>query len=113
LVDHEDNWLNSGSLTASYFFRRKYGGYVEAFSQTGTTDHTLYASGTQVLGSANGKPNVQGYRFELNFLPWLNTKLGVQYTVYTRFNGRANNYDGFSRDAHNNNIVFLYVWTAF
>jgi len=89
------------------------GGYVQAFSTTGTADSTLYASGTQVLGSANGKPNTQGYLFEADFLPWLNTRLGLQYTVYTRFNGRANNYDGFSRNAWNNNTVYLYVWTAF
>ena len=113
LVDHTDNWLNSGNLAVSYFFRRKVGGYVQAFSTTGTADSTLYASGTQVLGSANGKPNTQGYLFEADFLPWLNTRLGLQYTVYTRFNGRANNYDGFSRNAWNNNTVYLYVWTAF
>jgi hypothetical protein len=113
LVDHTNNWLNTGSLGASYFFRRKIGGYVQAFSTTGTADSTLYAAGTQVLGSASGKPNTQGYLFELNFLPWLNTKLGAQYTVYTRFNGRADNYDGFSRHAHDNNTVFVYVWTAF
>src|SRR5262249_34806171 len=113
LVDHTNNWLNFGNLAASYFFRRKVGGYVQAFSTTGTADSTLYASGTQVLGSANGKPNTQGYLFEVNFLPWLNTKLGLQYTMYTRFNGRADNYDGFSRNAWNNNTVYLYVWTAF
>lgn len=113
LVDHADNWLNTGRLTASYFFRRKIGGSVQAFSTTGTGDSVLYASGTPVLGSANGKPNTQGYLFELDFLPWLNTKLGAQYTLYTRFNGRANNYDGFGRNAANNNTLYVYVWTAF
>ena len=112
-MDHTNNTLHTGRLTASYFFRRKIGGSVQAFSTTGTGDSVLYASGTPVLGSANGKPNTQGYLFELDFLPWLNTKLGVQYTLYTRFNGRADNYDGFGRNAANNNTVYVYVWTAF
>jgi hypothetical protein len=113
LVDHTNNTLDTGRLTGSYFFKRKIGGAVQAFSTTGTRDHTLYASGTSVLGSANGKPNTQGYLFELDFLPWLNTKLGAQYGVYTRFNGRSNNYDGFGRSAANNDFVYVFVWTAF
>jgi hypothetical protein len=113
LVDHTNNTLNTGRLTAEYFYKRKIGGSMQAFSTTGTRDSTLYASGTSVLGSANGKPNTQGYLFELDFLPWLNTKLGAQYGLYTRFNGRSNNYDGFGRDASKNNFVYVFVWTAF
>jgi hypothetical protein len=29
------------------------------------------------------------------------------------FNGGKNNYDGFGRNASNNNTVFLYAWLAF
>jgi hypothetical protein len=113
LVAHTNNTLNTGRLTASYFFKRKIGGSAQVFSTTGTRDSVLYASGTPVLGSANGKPNTQGYLFELDFLPWLNTRLGAQYTLFTRFNGRSDNYDGFGRNAANNNTVYVYVWTAF
>ncbi len=113
LVDHEDNYLDTARLTASYFFRRKIGGYAQAFSTTGTRDHTLYATGTPILGSTNGRPDTQGALFEIDFLPWLNTKLGVQYTMFTKFNGRSHNYDGFGRNAPENNNLYVFIWTAF
>ena len=105
--------LDTERLTGSYFFKRKLGGSVQLFSTTGTRDATLYASGTPVLGSATGKPTTQGAVFEINYLPWLNTKLGVQYTLYSKFNGRSSNYDGFGRNASGNNLLYVYVWTAF
>ena len=83
------------------------------FSTTGTSDKVMYASGTAVLGSASGNPATRGAMVELDFLPWLNTKLGVQYTAYTRFNGASSNYDGFGRHASDNNTVYLFIWIAF
>ncbi len=113
LAANTDNHLDTERVTGSYFFRRRIGGSVQMFSTTGSSDSLLYPSGSPVVGSANGKPNTQGYTFELDFLPWLNTKLGVQYTLYTKFNGKVNNYDGFGRNASDNNIVYVFVWTAF
>ena len=37
-------------------------------------------------------------------------KFALRYTAYTRFNGANTNYDGFGRDARDNNSVFLLVW---
>jgi hypothetical protein len=113
LVDHANNTLNTARITGSYFFRRMIGGSAQLFSTTGTRDHTLYAAGTSILGTASGSPDTQGATFELDFLPWLNTKLGAQYTLYTKFNGRTHNYDGAGRDASGNNTLYIYVWTAF
>ena len=36
----------------------------------------------------------------------------VQYTIYDKFNGASSNYDGFRRSAHDNNTLFLFLWTA-
>jgi hypothetical protein len=113
LAERTHGTLDTERLTGSYFFKRKIGGSVQLFSTTGTRDATLYASGTPVLGSASGKPTTQGAVFEVNYLPWLNTKLGVQYTLYSKFNGRSSNYDGFGRNASGNNMLYVYVWTAF
>jgi len=113
LAANTHNHLDTVRLTGSYFFRRKIGGSAQLFSTTGTSDPVLYPSDIPVLGSANGKPKTQGYTFELDFLPWLNTKLGVQYTLYTKFNGKSNNYDGFGRNASDNNTVYVFIWTAF
>ncbi len=113
LVDHPNNTLDTVRFTGSYFFRRKIGGSVQLFSTTGSKDTVLYPSGIAVLGSATGRPDTRGAVFELDFLPWLNTKLGVQYTMYTMFNGKSRNYDGFGRNASDNNTVYVFVWTAF
>src|SRR5262249_49647803 len=75
--------LDTVRLTGSYFYDRKYGGSVQIFSTTGTTDTGLFTP-SPVVGSRKGKPDNQGAIVELNYLPWLNTKLGVQYTAYTK-----------------------------
>ena len=41
-----------------------------------------------------------------------NLRIGLQYTVYTKFDGAASNYDGLGRNAANNNTLRLFVWTA-
>ena len=106
------NTLNTVRLTGSYFYNRKIGGSLQYFSTTGSSDSVLYAAGT-VTGSANGSPDTQGIVAELDYLPWLNTKLGVQYTAYTKFNGASTNYDGSGRNAADNNTLYVFVWTAF
>ncbi len=113
LAANTHNHLDTERLTGSYFFRRKIGGSVQLFSTTGTSDQVLYASGTPILGSATGKPDTRGAVFEVDFLPWLNTKLGLQYTVYGKFNGSSHNYDGFGRNASDNNTLYIFLWTAF
>jgi len=37
----------------------------------------------------------------------------VQYTAYGRFNGASKNYDGFGRNASDNNTLFIYTWLAY
>jgi hypothetical protein len=113
LASNTRDTLDTVRLTGSYFFKRKFGGTVQLFSTTGTPDTAHYGSGTQVVGSISGSPTTQGAMFELNYLPWLNTKLGIQYTLYSQFNGKSRNYDGFGRNASENNTLFVYVWTAF
>jgi hypothetical protein len=109
---HPHDTLDTARVTGSYFFDRKIGGSLEAFSITGTNDPVLFAP-SQVLGSNTGSPTTQGATLELDYLPWLNTKIGVQYTAYLKFNGSATNYDGFGRSAADNNTLFVFVWAAF
>jgi hypothetical protein len=49
----------------------------------------------------------------LEFAPFAQTKLGVQYTLFDRFNGGTKNYDGFARKASDNNTLFVYAVLAF
>jgi hypothetical protein len=50
---------------------------------------------------------------ELDFTPWLNTKLAFQYVSYFNFNGSSSNYDGAGRNASDNNTYYLLAWLAF
>ena len=45
--------------------------------------------------------------------PFVNLKLGVQYTAYPQFNGSGSNYDGFGRSAGANNTLYAFAWVAF
>ena len=85
------------------------------FSTTGSADAALYGAGAApgVVTSANGDPATKGWMAELNYVPWLNTKLSLQYTGYTKFNGGKSNYDGFGRNASDNNTIYALVWFAY
>jgi hypothetical protein len=93
-------------------FLQAIGGTVAYFATSGTADPVLYAP-AQFTGSSNGKPNSNGFIFELDYLPWRWTKLGVQYTLYIKFNGGGKNYDGSGTNAHRHNTVYFFAELAF
>jgi hypothetical protein len=111
------NTLSTTQVAATYYYRRKIGGTVQYFSTTGSTDTLLYpATGTGqpgVVTSANGSPDTRGWITEVNYLPWLNVKLSLQYTWYSKFNGGGSNYDGVGRNASDNDTLYLLLWFAY
>jgi len=106
------NNLKTLKLTGEYSFHRKIGGSLGYFSTTGTSDTILYAA-APVVGSANNSPNANGYIAEVNYLPWLNVRLQMQYVGYEKFNGLKVNYDGTGRSASDNDTLYLLVWLAY
>ena len=104
--------LDTLRATATYYYQRRYGGSVQLFQTTGTTDPLVYPAAA-VTGSRNGSPDTRGLKFEFDYVPWLNTKIGLQYTAYLDFNGASKNYDGFGRNASDNNTLYAFLWTAF
>jgi hypothetical protein len=117
----------SGSLDAfaadvSYILQQTWAASLGLFDTNGSTNHLLFAPGV-IAGSASGSPATRGYIMQLEWIPfgkfgsfaspWVNLRLGLQYTGYWRFNGGSTNYDGFGRSASDNNSVFLYTWLAF
>ncbi len=118
---NSSNTLNSLRLRGTYFYSQdwsRYGATVQYFSINGSKDTGLFT------GSAIGSPNSKGWIFELDYLPFINTaplpfwpwaqvKLSLQYVAYTKFNGASRNFDGFGRDASENNTLFLLAWFAF
>ena len=113
LAQNVNNDLHSLQVTAEYSFRRLIGGSVGLFSTSGSTDPLLYANDGSVGGSLTGSPDSRGYILEVNYLPFLNTKLTLQYVGYTRFNGGGTDYNGAGRSASDNNTLYALVWVNF
>ncbi len=106
------NTLKSLRFNASYYPRQWIGVSGGYFDTRGSTDAGLYAP-NPVDGSASGKPNTNGFVGEVDLNPWENTRVGLQYTGYSNFNGGKSNYDGSGRNASGNNTLFAFVWLAF
>jgi hypothetical protein len=79
------------------------------FNTSGDFDDGLYAP-AEVDGSAAGKPDSRGWIAQVAYFPWQNVQMTLQYTGYNKFNGGSTDYDGFGRDASDNNSLFLQAW---
>lgn len=116
----------------SYIYRAKYGGSVAFFNRSGTTNTLNQSAGfdsngqitsadplgtgitsTRVGGNLAGNPATRGLTYEAFWMPKQNIRLGAQLTTYSLFNGAASNYDGFGRNASDNNTLFVYAWFAY
>lgn len=100
------NSLDQIKVTGSYYYKRTLGGQLTLGSVNGTTDAALYASST------TGSPDSRWATLELDYLPFLNTKLLLQYTLYQKFNGSTGVYDGV-RKPSDNNALMLGLWISF
>ena len=119
--------LNQIRMNVSYWYQNTYGITLGWQNTWGPANPVLYPSpafgGGDLTGSANSKPNSNAFIVEADWVPfgkgdswmspWANLKLGIQYTMYTEFNGGHENYDGFGRSAADNNTLFLFAWMAF
>jgi hypothetical protein len=118
----------------SYVYQAKYGGSLSLFSLRCSTNTLSQTSGyapdllppaissdpnltqypsTRVNGNLSGNPATQGQTYEIFMMPIQNIRVGLQYTNYNLFNGAKTNYDGFGRNASDNNTLFVYAWAAF
>jgi hypothetical protein len=104
--------LTTLKLTAEYSYHRKIGGSLGYFSTNGSSDSLLYAA-APVIGSADNRPSSNGYVAEVNYLPWLNVRLQLQYVVYEKFDGLKLDYDGSGRNASDNDTLYALVWLAY
>ena len=115
--------LNSFQANVSYWYKNTYGLTLGWQKSWGPSNPVLYETGEPLSGSANGKPNSNDFIIEADWVPFgkedlswrplVNLKLGMQYIVYTQFNGGTNNYDGFGRNAGDNNALMLFAWMIF
>ncbi len=112
LTARSSSTLETFKINGIYYYKRTLGGSLGYFSTTGDADPGLYAPAS-VTGSANGSPDTNGWVLEFDYLPWLNTKFVLQYTMYDKFNGGTSNYDGSGRRASDNNTLYAAAWLMF
>jgi hypothetical protein len=112
LAMNRTNTLSAFRLGGSYYFRRQYGGALGLFSTHGSSDPLLYAA-APVVGFANDSPDSNGWIGEVDYVPWQNVKLSLQYVAYERFNGAGTDYDGAERSARDNNTLYVLGWFSF
>lgn len=120
-ADRSREFLNSVTANASYYYNNRYGATAGLFSSNGTTDTTRYPAG-DIDGSASGSPNSSGYVVQFDYTPFgnrsaplypfLNVRLGAQYTHYFHFNGGGADYNGDGRNANKNDTFLLLLWLA-
>jgi hypothetical protein len=117
---------------ATYVYQAKYGGSLAFFNKTGSSNSLNQSSGydsagqitssdpggtgiesLRVNGNLTGNPGTRGLTYEAFWTPLQYVRVGLQYTAYSKFNGASTNYDGFGRNAKDNNTLFGYVWFAY
>ncbi len=116
----------------TYVYQAKYGGSLSFFNVTGNANTLNQTSGydstslittddpggtgitsTRVNGNLSGNPATRGFTYEAFWTPIQYARVGVQYTAYNKFNGASDNYDGFGRNAKDNNTLRFYIWAAY
>ncbi len=74
IYSNSTDTLTQFLVTAEYFRNRRFGGLVSFTRTTGTTD--------VLLNGGDGSPANQYETFELDYVPWLNFRLLLQYDAY-------------------------------
>jgi hypothetical protein len=102
---------------ASYYWRNKIGATVALFNTFGPANPVLFPD------SRTSSPDSSGMTLQLEGTPWgegasplgprFNMRVGVQYTVYSRFDGASRNYDNAGADASDNNTFRVFTWLAY
>lgn len=124
--------VNVLRMKLSYIYQAKYGGSMSFFNSTGTANTLNQTSGfdsngqitstdplgtgitsTRVNGTLTGSTAARGMTYEAFWMPLQYVRVGAQFTAYNKYNGARDNYDGFGRNARDNNSLLLYVWGAY
>ena len=126
----DTNHLVRGKLT--YVYQAKYGASAGFFNLTGSSNTAYLTAGLDpgtltinpdpaalapstrlVDGNRSANPATRGLTLEAFWSPLQYLRIGAQYTAYSRVAGLSKNYDGFGRNASDNNSLFVYTWVAY
>jgi hypothetical protein len=112
-ADNIEQSLSTTRASVAYLPNLHYSLTLGYFQTTGSSDATLYEPAA-VVGSRTGSPNTAGAMGEINYNPWQNARVGLEYVAYNKFNGSSTAYDlTGGRNASDNNTLYLYLWVAF
>lgn len=107
--------LNEWRAAARYTLHDKLGVTLSPFSITGSRNDNVF--GDSARPDSNGVLGQVDYTVwpggKSPFGPLVNARVGVQYTLYGKFNGRRHNFDGAGTNAADNNVLRLFSWIAF
>ena len=116
-ADCPRNTLNDLRADASYYWRDKVGLTVAGFDTFGSANPDLYPD------NRTFKPDSAGVTLQVDGTPFgaggsplgprFNMRVGVQYTIYTKFNGAGSNYDNAGARASDNNTLRVFTWIAY
>jgi hypothetical protein len=108
--------FNDFRINGSYYWQNMIGGTVQFFNTWGSADRLLYPFNN------TSTPDSTGFMFQIDGTPFganpsalgtrFNIRAGLQYTVYTKFNGASSNYNSGGRNASDNNALRLFIWFA-
>jgi hypothetical protein len=108
--------LNDLRADISYYWPTV-GATLGVFDTWGTADPMRYG------GNSTFKPDSTGLMVQLDFTPFgaepsslglrFNVRVGVQYKIFTKFDGATSNYDGLGHNASDNNTLRVFTWFAF
>jgi hypothetical protein len=100
---------------ARYTLHDKIGFTLSPFSITGSRKGNVF--------DGSGSPDSNGLMGQVDYTFWpsgnsplgprVNARVGAQYTVYGKFNGRHRNFDGEGANAADNNVLRVFSWIAF
>jgi hypothetical protein len=102
------NRLDEWNVTGTYYYNRRYGALVNVVRTTGTADVTL--------NGGNGSPAYQYEVLELDYLPWFNVRLIMQYNIYNVVKNNQNPFfllNAINPRASNNNTFVFGLWMDF
>ena len=109
-------YVTNMMIMGMYTFRQTYT-LTFSYNRTGGSGDRVLYQPAPISGSRNGLPNSENFQVQFDYVPfgkgespldpYLNLRLSLQYTAWTVFNGAANNYDGYGRNAAANNTLFL------
>jgi hypothetical protein len=112
--------LNDFRADVSYYWRDKIGLTAQVFNISGSSNPFVNQFSN---GNRNPNPDSTGMLLQLDATPWgaggspfgprFNMRVGVQYALFTQFNGAGSNYDGAGSKASDNNAFRVFTWIAY